>query len=784
MKEKENRIIKILQLILSVFAVAVVVGFFLGEIFLPSEGNETISGGETTFQAEWERILPDGTRVPVTVPGECEAEWGETVVIETTLPTNQKASCLSMWSSQQDLKIYVDDTLRKEYSSKDTRMFGKNSANVYVFFEITEEDAGKKLRIESVSESSYAGLLSEIDIGNQGEIWGKYLKQYLPSTLIAILMFLLGVVVIVYTGIALFVYKRSMDIHYVGVCVLLTSIWLLAESRLRQMYLPNSSFATSIGFWVIMLLPYPFLAYINKIQERRYQRAYLIIAFCTVVNFIVATGLQVFEILDFFETMTVSHVILVALIVVMMSTLIIDWRKKYIKKYSEVALGFAVLMATGIWEMGLVYDRTSTSNGIPLCIGLAFLLFAAGMKTIRDILEVEREKTKAVVASESKAKFLANMSHEIRTPLNTVIGMNEMILRKNENEQIHQYAVNVDNASHMLLNLINDVLDFSKIEAGKMVLVEKEYTTASMLNDVILGLHARSEQKKQLEIKLDIDETLPSVLEGDEIRVKQILQNLLSNAVKYTENGSVTFAVRGQRVEEEFFLRFDVKDTGMGIKDEDMGHLFDSFQRMELTKNRYIQGTGLGLSITKQLVDLMQGDIQVDSIYGEGSCFTVVLPQKVLDVSPMGSLEESYKNEVTRLKDEKMAERRKLPPMEVLAVDDNELNLAVVEELLKDSGLSMDFAHSGTECFEKCKTKKYDMILMDHMMPAPDGVETMRMIRKDEEGMNKATIIVALTANAIAGAKEEYLAMGFDNYLSKPINVPELEEMILKYHQS
>ncbi len=783
MGKKENRMIKTLQLILSIMALSTFAFLILGEMFIPGE-KTTDMGSSKTFQAKWERVFPDGTRVPVEVPGECEAGWGETVVIEATLPQEQKDTWFSIWSSQQDLKIYVNNEIRKEYSSKGERMFGKNSANVYVFFPIKETDAGKKIRIETVSQSSYAGLLNEIDMGDRGEIWDKYFQRYLPGTLIAVLLLVLSLVVIVYTGIALIVYKRSMDIHYMGVSMLLIATWLLAESRIRQIFLPNSFIATCVGFFVIMVLPYPFLAYMNKTQNRRYQKIYSVIALCAVINTILATTLQFLNIKDFFETMTISHVILVALILTMLITIGIDCKKKRVKEYSEVAIGISILMIMGIWEILLVYDRTATYNGIPLCLGVVVLLFTAGIRSIKDILRVEREKQSAVVASESKAKFLANMSHEIRTPINTVIGMNEMILRKNENEDIHQYAVNVQNASHMLLKLINDVLDFSKIEAGKLVIVEKEYSVAAMLNDTILGLNVRAEQKKEIEIKLEIEENLPSVLKGDEIRIKQILQNLLSNAVKYTEKGSITFGVKGIKMPEGFSLKISVQDTGIGIREEDMKLLFNSFQRMELTKNRYIQGTGLGLSITKQLVELMQGDIQVESKYGEGSCFTVLLPQEVMDETPMGSLEDSYKNEVAKRREEKVTNRIQFPEMEVLAVDDNELNLMVVEELLKDTGLSMSFAHSGTECLEMCKTKKFDLILMDHMMPEPDGVQTLHLLREDKHGINRDTTVIALTANAIAGAREEYLEMGFSDYLSKPIDVNKLEEMILRHlHQ-
>jgi len=397
--------------------------------------------------------------------------------------------------------------------------------------------------------------------------------------------------------------------------------------------------------------------------------------------------------------------------------------------------------------------------------------------SIGDMLDAEKEKQIAIAASESKAKFLANMSHEIRTPINTVIGMNEMILRENQDPAIHEYADNIQNASKMLLGLINDVLDISKIEAGKLKIVDSDYRLAGMLKAVILGVESRIKQKG-LSLRLDFDEKLPSVLCGDEIRIKQILTNLLTNAVKYTEQGSITFMVKGVRKEDGFVLVLGVKDTGRGIKEEDREKLFESFQRLELDKNRHIEGTGLGLNISKQLVESMGGKIEVVSKYGEGSSFMVRIPQRIVDDSTMGKLEEQQKYVMG-------AEEKKnflyAPEAKILAVDDNEMNLKVVKGLLKRSGIQLDFALGGNECLDLVKHKKYDVILMDHMMPEPDGVQTLHLIREDAENPNQQTPIIVLTANAIQGAEENYLQEGFCGYLTKPLDVKVLEEMLQKY---
>ena len=398
--------------------------------------------------------------------------------------------------------------------------------------------------------------------------------------------------------------------------------------------------------------------------------------------------------------------------------------------------------------------------------------------SIGDMLDAEKEKQIAIAASESKAKFLASMSHEIRTPINTIIGMNEMILRENQDETVHEYAYNIKSASRMLLGLINDVLDISKIEAGKLQLVESNYYVSSMLKDAILAIEARVRQK-DLELKLDIDETLPTVLKGDEMRIKQILNNLLSNAAKYTQEGSVTFTVKGVYEEERFLLEMSVADTGMGIRKEDMERLYESFLRLEIDKNCHIEGTGLGLNITKQLVDNMGGKIEVISEYGKGSCFTVRIPQEIVDKTAIGKWEQICRHESLQDKDTK--NYFCAPDAKVLVVDDNNMNLTVMKALLKRSQIQLETATGGNECLKMTQKKKYDLILMDHMMPEPDGIRTLHLIRGDKENLNQQTTIIVLTANALEGMAEMYLQEGFAGYLSKPIMAEELDEMLEKF---
>ncbi len=777
MKKQTNRGMRIIQCIMGIMVIGAFLFFIWGESVLPRENN----ANENTcriYQAEWVEVMPDGTGLPIEVPGMAKANRGEWITIATTLPQTQEDTWICVRSMQQEIRIYVDDELRKEYSTLDTQLFGKTSTVEYVFFPLYSSDAGKTLLIEFMTESSYAGYVSEMYEGNRYDIEKYFYGVYAPSAIVSALMLLIGLFVVCCCIFVRVFYKKDIELLHLGNGILIAAMWLLMESKLRQFVFPNSTVAMWMGFLMVAIIPYPFIAYINRIQKYRYQKAYMVVGVGVILNCFTVVTLQVLNVKDFFETMTLSHIMLLATIVLIGITTIMDVFRGYIKEYREVAIGFIGLMLAGVIEISLVYMVDAQLNGIALCVGLVILLVAAGLKAIRDLLNVEKEKQAAIAASQSKAKFLANMSHEIRTPINVVIGMNEMILRENKDETIEEYAYNIKSASQMLLSLVNDVLDFSKIEAGKLQIVEADYRLASMLSDVILGTNVRAKDKN-LEIKLDIDETMPSILKGDEVRIKQILNNLLSNAIKYTEKGSVTLSAKGVRGEDGFWLSFAVTDTGMGIKKEDMEKLFTSFQRLELSKNRYIEGTGLGLNIVKQLVSCMNGTIDVQSEYGVGSCFSVRIPQQIVDDTAMGKVGQKPKQSLA-VKDAKK-DSLYVPNAKILVVDDTQINLRVIRELLKRSRVQLDFATGGNECFEKTKKKKYDLILMDHMMPDPDGVQTLHMIRDDVDNLNRETDIIVLTANAIAGMREQYLAEGFADYLPKPVEAAKLEATIAKF---
>lgn len=375
--------------------------------------------------------------------------------------------------------------------------------------------------------------------------------------------------------------------------------------------------------------------------------------------------------------------------------------------------------------------------------------------------------------------FLANMSHELRTPINTILGLNELIIRESQDEAIKEYALDIRQAGNVLLTLVSDILDYTKLEAGQMSLMDGIYDISSLLNDLINGVTMQL-HKKKLDLELDIANDIPYKLSGDEIHIRQIIGNLLTNAVKYTEKGKVTLHLGWRKVaEDEIEIELAVKDTGIGIREKDLPRLFGVFQRMDSTVRNKNERTGLGLAITNRLVEMMGGRLEVCSTYGKGSEFSFRVVQKVVDYTPLGDFEKQYHESLHST--ENYSQKFIAPMGRILIVDDNAMNLAVAQGLLKQTRLQVDVAGSGEECLELLKRKTYHLICLDHMMPVMDGVETLHAIRALEGNPSADTPIIALTANAVAGAREFYLREGFQDYLTKPIDADKFENMLIEY---
>ena len=422
-------------------------------------------------------------------------------------------------------------------------------------------------------------------------------------------------------------------------------------------------------------------------------------------------------------------------------------------------------------------------------IGLVLIMFTLESPDYDKLVSTmkELEETKALAedamkraqeANKAKSDFLASVSHELRTPINVLLGMNEMIMRESEEENIQNYAKDIDNSSQMLLNLVNDILDFSKIEAGKMQIVAVKYQMDSLLHDLYIMTKSRAD-KKGLGLRFEVDSNTPNVLKGDEVRIRQIALNLLSNAVKYTDKGHIRLTLESERISlDKVEIRMAVHDTGRGIKPEDQEALFSSFTRVDEAKNRNIEGTGLGLAITKNLAELMGGEIAVESLYGAGSVFRVKFVQEIIDDKPIGRFEQR----VEAAESGKVYRRSFMAPTaRILVVDDVVMNLRVFSNLLKETEIQIDAVQRSRQALDLIATKKYHMIFLDHMMPEMDGMECMDRIKNMVGNPNYDTPVIMLTANAIVGVREEYLKAGFCDYMSKPFKGKDLEALIMKY---
>lgn len=444
------------------------------------------------------------------------------------------------------------------------------------------------------------------------------------------------------------------------------------------------------------------------------------------------------------------------------------------------------VILTGIWRNidGTDTDRYYVVQEVVISLGIIFMslivaeivnsLITEQNHRLLDALRKEkRSQQEAETANMAKSSFLANMSHEIRTPINAILGMNEMILREEKDPAIRGYAGNIQASGNSLLSIVSDVLDISKIESCKLEIIPVDYEVNSLISDCC-NMAAGRAKAKELELLVECADNVPMKLCGDETHIRQIIMNLLTNAVKYTEKGTVKLIVSGRFTDGGFVLKVDVSDTGIGIAEENLPQLFTQFQRFDLQRNRNIEGTGLGLSIVKRLCDLMSGTITARSVMGSGSTFTVELPQKVVDSTPCGGVNLNYSAGA----EHEYHHSFEAPEAKILAVDDLPVNLLVIANLLKETRIKIDTAGSGRECLDKCSQQKYDLILMDHMMPEMDGVQTFEKLHGDKSSPNFETPVIMLTANALAGMREQYMDVGFADYVSKPVRGAKLEEAI------
>lgn len=765
---------KHIRIIISVILIIVLGYVVIGEIVLPA--NAPINGDVCDILPgdKWVEVKPDGEEVPFTVPGHTDGD----ITLKTILPSAEEfhkdysVLCLR----GMDMAVYADGQYRGGVSTENYGLFGDMSAESYVMVSVYPEDAGKELRVNYEYNS---GMVYEVFIGTRLGILAHLFREYGPELFVGLAILLLAVICYVATIVYRYVHKQYLEMEHLSMGAILGACWVLSNSVFRQLFTRNLSVMSNIPFLMVMIMPLPFLVFANSLQKNRYVKLMMVAIVIEIINFCICMTLFVLGKASLLYSFTYSALCALISIVIMFTTIIMDLKRHMIGSYKLVAVGFAALAVAAVVQIVVYqYAHNGVFSGLFMAVGLFIFMICSIIHTIKQLIRIRLEANELVYLNKTKDDFLANMSHEIRTPLNGILGMDEMIIRESRESRIKQYALEIKSAGNTLLSIINDILDMSKIESGAFEIIPVEYETSSVINDV-MNLTRPKAIEKDLGYEMNVSGSLPSVMEGDEIRIRQCMMNIINNAVKYTATGKVVINVYDitSREDGKTDLIIKVIDTGMGIKEQDMEKLFQSFQRLDEKKNRNIEGTGLGLHITYHLVKMMNGTIDVQSEYGKGSTFTITLPQTVVDPEPIGNFSTAVKDYLNRIKEHKV--ELYAPDAHILVVDDNEMNLEVLEGLLSATKIQTSLTDSGRGCIEMVGKEKYDVILLDQMMPEMSGEATLKELK--EKDLITDTPVIALTADAIIGAREKYVSMGFDDYLSKPVKYEDLEILLKKY---
>ncbi len=771
---------RVFRFMLAVFAgVIILILTFIAMTWAKFDGEDTIIRWSGVYEQPWERVFPDGTRISQDLPILTETGELGLFVVESVLPDKIEEGTIFCIFAYNDSFIYIDGQLRASFTNENNPLPGENQKPVFLQVKLYPTDAGKTIRIEKLNnDTSMAEGLATIFYGDSLGVFMEIIRMAGIQFMLAFLLFFFSVALVIFSIFLIGKYDEWKLLLSIGFAFALVTFWLLVDNITPQ-YITGLYYVDGVwGYLLVMVMSAPFLYFMNETQKRRYEKVYIGILMTLFVSFSVIFYLHVAEIYDFrYSTVIINTIISVA-IISMLTTIGIDIANGKAKEYFYVLIGMIGLSAGSLVEAVLMILIADRIDGLYILIGLYFLIIMMLCQTIKQMRLSRDQILEAVRANKYKSEFLANMSHEIRTPINAIMGMNEIILRENISNEVRECASNIKSASDTLLSLINDILDFSKIEAGRMELVNCDYSLSMLTIDVVKMIEVKANQKN-LDMDLSVSGDLPDGLYGDENKIRQIMINLLNNAVKYTEKGSVSLDISGTVNEDIVSLEIKVSDTGIGIKEEDLGKLFEKFSRIDEKRNKDIEGTGLGLAICAGMVKFMGGTIEVDSTYGKGSVFTVRIDQTVKNTEPVGNINEKYRKEHLILADDDFTYTA--PLASILVVDDNKMNIEVVKGLLKDTLIHIKEAFSGREMLDMVAHNHYDIIFLDHMMPDMDGIETLEKSRDLPVNKCSDSPVIALTANAIKGAKKEYIDAGFTDYLSKPIKRDEMLGMILQY---
>ena len=703
----------------------------------------------------------------------------DTFVFETTLPSAIEEGSVLAFLNLSDIDISIDGQPFYSWRQETVPIWGGSAKNSYFFIDLPPSYSGSKIKITRYGTLNKKFV--DVFVGPKDAVARTLIvKNDLFGFALSLFLLVLSAFVIIGSFFLRKLYHKKVYLTTIAVGIFVASSWLFVDSFIFE-FLFNTKYIDGLMSYVITTsILFSFMYYMDDVQEHRFHVAYFVLGLFELFNQIFFITLHLTGIQNLALSLVALDILVLLGVVALLIITVIDLIKCKAGNYRICMHGFVLFMISAVLEIVLVNVTPERVQGGAILFGLYLLLGFAIAQEFVDIRKMQHEKDLASANAGARTQFLANISHEIRTPINSILGMNKMIIKETDDSKIESYANIVNESGELLLSLINNILDFSKIDSGKHEIVNTVYNPRKIISNICRAMSGAATDKN-INWIYTISENMPEMLYGDSKSLSQILINLLSNAVKYTNVGGVCLTAECE-ITDKCILTIKVTDTGIGIKREDLKMIFDPFSRTDLEKNQSIQGTGLGLAITKQLIEEMGGSINIDSEYGIGSTFIVTLPQDI----PTKEQIQTAQNAPTVLSSDEdkldaINPSYQAPDAKVLVVDDNNTNLIVVKAFLKDTKLQLDLSTSGKEAFQKCCNQKYDLILMDHMMPECDGIEAMHLIKEKSESLNSSTPIIILTANASKDSEIGYIQEGFDNYLSKPVDSDKLIKMVRMY---